>query len=826
MEMRNGFRKNELRATFFSGTPIALVVAVALNSLHARLIAEENLPSDAWRLTAVQVPESQVAPGDLPIADIAKDVAEAPPREADLDSLLDMAEKDPSQLDSVQMQSASNSAATPSNSNIAETDFDPNQSASAAASASTGGLLSNAPSVITRRTSAVNQDVRIRGYSGSQIVGVANGMNQIKSRLDIDSLFSQLDPSLIDGIAVIAGPYSVQYGPGFAFFDATLIQPGRSSVPIFQSKSILGYNQNGQQFSTRETLTYATQRGGVIASIGQRAGNDYRAGSDFGSLRIPASYDVYDVFTSVSRDIGSHHRIDAWYVHQGMQNVELPGVVYDINDQNSDQINFRWTVKDDFGKDAWQNQFWWNQSTYNGDSSRSAKRSTFFDRLIGDAYPDLVTGNLVGRGLSDNWGARSQLFVGDRDESHGGIGLDWRRVRQLYQENSFLADGSPFFNNDTFGLPDSSIDDAGIFAHAESVVTDRLSIGAGQRLDWIRYSVDENDPVAAGPQSTPSGDFYPGLSEPSRTLSTTYLTSNYRLSETTRLNLGAAYAMRHANLSEAYSDQPYTPLVRFGNSFAFGDSNLAPEKNLQFDLGLIRKDDKSTYGFRLFHSSIRDYIGLASTNYTTFPEIGVNPPGSLNRGISAMADPLIPNPDITSDTAQISYAYRNIDRVTLYGADLLAERQFLPWFEVASSTSFTEGINHEPVLVDINSGLTTRLSSREGLSGIYPLNSGLTFRFFQPERRRWTFEWQSRFVRHQEYLATTLGEVGTPGFAVHNLHGTYQWTPNLKLRSSILNLFDRNYFEHNSLAIINREGNVTFVREPGFSFFSSLEYLF
>jgi iron complex outermembrane recepter protein len=315
-------------------------VGASLNSLPDNGVQAVEQDHSA---TASDLPSSEPSP---------------PSPEADLDALLDMAEKDPAQLQSVQVQSSNSSAI--SQSNIAETDFDPSQSTSAASSASTGELLSRAPSVITRRTSAVNQDVRIRGFSGSQIVGVASGMNQAKARLDIDSLFSQIDPTLIDNIAVIAGPYSVEYGPGFAFFDARLIEPERSSVPVFKSRSLLGYNINGQQFSTRETMMFSNQNGGIIASIGQRAGNDYRAGSDFGSLRIPASYDVYDVFTSVSRDIGDHSRFDAWYLHQGMQNVELPGVVYDINDQNSDQLNLRWTLKDDSKNDFWRNQLWWN----------------------------------------------------------------------------------------------------------------------------------------------------------------------------------------------------------------------------------------------------------------------------------------------------------------------------------------------------------------------------------------------------------------------------------------------------------------------------------
>jgi iron complex outermembrane recepter protein len=446
--------------------------------------------------------------------------------------------------------------------------------------------------------------------------------------------------------------------------------------------------------------------------------------------------------------------------------------------------------------------------------------------MIGDYYPEAVGGFLFGRGLADNWGARSQLVFKNDDIASGGIGVDWRRLRQFYRETTTNGDGSPGIGGDTFGIPDSSVDDAGIFAHGETLVTERWTIGLGQRLDWVKYQLDETDIVSDGPQFSPDGTYYSGFNEPTRTLSSTYLTNRFQLSESVSVSSGMAYAMRHANLTEAYSDQPYAPLVRFGNSFALGDSNLSPEKNLQFDLGITKKDETSQFGLRLFHSTIRDYIGLAVTNYASFPPIGSVPPGTLGRGSLLITDPASVNPDVTVDTGQFSYIYRNIDRVSLYGFDIFGERQLLPWLEVVGTTNFTEGINHEPVFIDAVPRTTTRLSDREGLPGIYPLNAGLSLRLFQPEQRRWTIEWQSRFVRHQEYLASSLFEIGTPGFAVHNVHGSYQWTPNLKLRSSILNVFDRNYFEHNSLAIIDRTGNVTFVREPGFSWFSSLEYVF
>ena len=162
--------------------------------------------------------------------------------DVDLDALLDLADKAPEQLQSVGIKESASRTRDP------ESVFAPTESQKSVSN-SVGGLLSQSMGVVSRSTSAINNDARIRGFMGSQIVGVANGMNQVKSRPDIDSLFSQIDPNLIDSVHVITGPYSVEFGPGFSFFDAKLISPGRADQLTFNSTTIFGFNSNGGQLN-------------------------------------------------------------------------------------------------------------------------------------------------------------------------------------------------------------------------------------------------------------------------------------------------------------------------------------------------------------------------------------------------------------------------------------------------------------------------------------------------------------------------------------------------------------------------------------------------
>lgn len=770
-----------------------------------------NEPVTAAGTADQSAPDAPAAPTEAPNPPVQEDVS--------LDALLDLADQAPEQLKAIGVKDSPNDLML-----SPEMVFNPDTDATSPAN-STGGLLSFAPGVIIRSTSALNHDARIRGYSGSQLVGIANGMNQVKTRLDIDSLFSQVDPQLVESIAVIPGPYSVEYGPGFAFFDAQLIAPQRADEPTFSSHSTFGFNTNGRQLMWRETAGFADRHSGAIVSFGQRMGNDYQPGAHSTDFRVPASYHVQDVYTAISNDVGEFGRFDASYLHQSLQDTELPGVAYDINQQNADQFNLRFTQRDQFtNAERLQLQFWWNQAAYNGDASRPSKQITFVERLLGEPFPDMAGGGtLTGHGMSDNWGTRAIASWGDNETWQVRTGADWRRIRQFYRERDFQASGAPEFDDDVFGIPDSAADDFGLFVNGNLVVNERWSVAAGQRLDWVWYDVDSSDSVVTTVQGTPNGEYYPGLGTSTRVLSLTYLTGSFRATENLTLTAGAAYAMRPPNLTELYSDQPFAPLVRFGNSYAFGDSELDSEQNLQFDLGATSKHDQTTVGARAFYSTIHDYIGLAPTSFGSFPDIGTVPPGQLGRGQPFLFDPAFPTQDIYADSSSMGYIYRNIDRATLYGFDLLGERQVAPWLELAGTLTYTEGINHDPKYVDVYTGEVQQVSSREGLPGIYPISALTTFRLVEPETRKWTLEWQSRFVGKQGHLATSLSEIGTPGFGVHNINASYRWSDRISLRSSLLNVFNRNYYEHNSLAIVDRNGNIGFVKNPGISWFFSLD---
>ena len=99
-------------------------------------------------------------------------------------------------------------------------------------------------------------------------------------------------------------------------------------------------------------------------------------------------------------------------------------------------------------------------------------------------------------------------------------------------------------------------------------------------------------------------------------------------------------------------------------------------------------------------------------------------------------------------------------------------------------------------------------------------------RVFEPASRRWLVEFSARLVAAQDYVATSIDEISTPGYVTFALRGHYRVNDHLRLSVSLENLLNRSYIEPGSLAIVNAQGVPAFVREPGFTALLGMEARF
>jgi iron complex outermembrane recepter protein len=688
---------------------------------------------------------------------------------------------------------------------------------------STADLLKEAPSVSARRVSAITFDPNVRGYNSSQLNATANGMNQLKARLDIDTLFSQIDPGVVQNITVIDGPYTSLYGPGFAFMVADLLPAPRFETPQTHLSTNFVYGSNAQALYTRDNAITGGTDWGACISYGLRDGNDYRTGGP-NSYLIPSRYQKWDTFVAASFDVSPLARIEFNCLRTEMNGVELPGVVYDIQNSTNDQFNLSYIIQEDRqGPKQFVLQSWYTQTFYHGDASSPSKQASFYRAYLFEPYlstdPANTPVNTEGKGDLESLGVRALRTFGQADSPQWTVGADYRRYRQHYLEQSRTANGDLAWGL-LYGVPQSQMDDGGVLTDLMLPVSDTLSVNIGGRLDLCKATLDATDPIAAQ-----VGDYTPRYDEPSCTLGMAYITTKQKLTETTTLKGGIAFAMRPPELTELYNFEAFVPMYRFGNSYVDGLSTLRPEKDLQFDLGLTHETKKVSYGVRAFGAIIRDYI-LPSPSFidpAPRPQDATHVLGRNFAYFPADQRSDIGTPSENADTCQADYVYVNIAEASLLGGDLFGEYLVREGFSVFGNMSYVYGVNNSPVSVISTppyfspDNQLVPINGTDGLPGIYPLYGNVGIRFFEPAENRWCMEFCCRMVRAQDHPAVTLSEVPAPGYTTFAARGYYRLRKNVRVSLDIENLFNRAFTEPGSLAIIGPNGLPTFVEEPGIS---------
>lgn len=692
-------------------------------------------------------------------------------------------------------------------------------SANTAGAQTTGDILKNVSSVSTKRTSAINIDPRIRGFMSSQVGASANGITQMKTRVDIDSLFSNIDIGIVKNIQVVDGPYDSRFGPGFAFLIADLFPAERYLCgPEMHGSSVIDVGTNGRGIYARQNLKGGNDLWGFYSSYGNRTGTGYSPGDKTSEFQVPADYHVWDGYFALGVDLSAKSRLEFNYIRSERNTVELPGVIYDIVQQKDEQFNVRFVMQDE--KDGPENavvQYWSSFTPYSGNSLRTSKHQTFYDSFITANYFGL-TGNLAPLNISNTFGVgylqteglRAAGTLGEKDSAQLTFGGDWRRYVQSYQETHVDGTGAAvtdvFGRVPPFGIPRSTMEDAGLFTHIEIPSCDDWTTWKfGGRLDFTNAFVNatSGDPVTA---NNPTAFGLEG--KPNNHLYMIYADNKTRLTDSNLyLTTGAAYAMRQANLAELYTDNAFVPLVQKGNSAALGNSTLKPEGNFQLDIGVVGnwgdeqewgKSGRVAAGVRGFHSTISNYILYKPYDFTT-----------AQTGITGKQ---------TDAFASRSYQYTNLDRALLYGADAFATYKVSNWISLNGKLAWVEGINEAPNW----SLVTANPKSSEPLPNIYPINGTISILIAEPEKQKYGFEFITRVVAEQSSVANSLFELQTPGYTVCDArvfwlikeaqdgHGA-----SIRMTGALENMFDRTYYDHGSLVVVDTAGAPSFVKAPG-----------
>jgi iron complex outermembrane receptor protein len=663
----------------------------------------------------------------------------------------------------------------------------------------------NIQTVGTQRRSQSTFDPRIRGYHYQQIYTQAEGEYYLPARLDLDSMLNKIDPSLVESVTVIPGPYGLTRGPGFAFIDVDLIDtPRYCDCPQMHGRIGLDGKSNGGQHAERIMVMGGGSDYGFLMHYGNRMGSDYRAGN---GLQIPSSYQSQNVVMQFGFDVSPYTKIEMRYNHFNMGPTEYYLQFFDIRNLRTNSGNVIMTTEDPCNGSVWVNQFWSNATDFQGDNAGAGKtdvRNRILGALGAETGVDFSGQTFFADVAGDvgSHGVRSMKTYGDSTAEQIKIGADFRYIAQSTEERfdiedvpgDVLTDDQQMFAT---GMPRSVMSDPGIFTEISLPWSSYFRTTGGLRVDW------SSTHRAAGYVPRNAGVTGDTGNERNDLLGAGYLAADLDLTCEWSARLSAGYAERSPNLVDRYGDGVFISMMQNGFNRVIGQSTVDKERACQVDASLRGDYDYCRIRASAFYSWIYDY--------NTYFSIGLddNPPTG----------------------AALLFA-TNTPLATLQGWELYGDYDLNEQWSVFGTLQYVQGD-------DVTIGLP--------LPGIYPMESRLGLRVTDEcGGEFWGLEWGWRLVDAQNRAGflrdadqdVIIGgavrvESPTPGFATSYLKGYYNYTENLHFIAGIDNLFDRDYYEHLDLRLgpsangPNPPGDQfgpLFTFAPGFNAYGGVEY--
>ena len=629
-----------------------------------------------------------------------------------------------------------------------------------------GGLLQQSPQIQTvsvKRRSAIALDPYIRGYSVNQIYTEAEGA-WIPVRQDLDSILGKIDPSLIQDLVVIPGPYGLRYGPGLVFINTSYLDTPRYENGYEAHNRIgLTYRANGDQWFGRDTIYGGNSDYGYIVNYGNRTGIDYQAGN---GQPIPASYHAQTFFGQFGFDLTEDSKIDFRYQRLDQTETEYAAQFFDVNFLVTDSFTVSYVSEDPCDCSRWELESWYNRTRFAGDTELGAKRRPDFPVLqrvevaLQASNPAITSFQGDTNGDLTSTGARLVKSYGVEGEPQLSLGSDIRYLEQHLAEEFSLPPEPDIETN----MPRAEMVDPGLFVETTLPWQPYWDTKIGGRVDWVHTdaNTDIGYPEGVRPLSSlPPTDTF----DQNDVLYHFYATNDVELTEVWTARFGFGHAQRAPALPERYADGIFLGIIQSGFSRVIGDPELDKERSWQVDLGFEANADYVRFRGTAYHAWIHDYI--------TYSANIVNDPSGARLLLAT-----------------------NTDLATLTGFELSTDVDLTSMITGFATLRYVDGRDRE---ID------------QPLPQIAPMESRLGIRLRDPyQDNLWGIEFGSRIVDNQDRLASLrrVGvpgverlEVETPGFTTFYLRAFANVTENFSLVGGVENMFDRTYLEHLDLRL-------------------------
>ena len=378
--------------------------------------------------------------------------------------------------------------------------------------------------------------------------------------------------------------------------------------------------------------------------------------------------------------------------------------------------------------------------------------------------------------FATTYGGKMEVSISPNDKSMLFTGIDadftareGNRIRLIKQMNGMVLP-NPMRKVDKV-WQDSQVNILGVFAEYKYLFNNKTSLTTGLRTDFVAaLSKDPAQEII---------DLYGNV----KTKNETNLSGNVSVKhkfKNAQIQLAFGRGTRTASMIERYINHfsigidPYEYI---------GNPNLKPEINNQIEFSFQKKFTQIEIGGSLFYSHIQDYI-------TAF----------VNTSIPRVYMPMM-QPHFTKQ-------FINIDKAVQSG------------FEFYFNYHATQNLSFN---TDVAYTYAQNKDFNEPLPQIQPMTANVNTIY---EKDNYWFKLNSHFVARQDRVAPSFMEKESPSYATFDFSAGIKPIKNLSLGASVLNIFDKAYYDHLNFGYKNSDILSGKIYEPGRNFTFYAKYRF
>ena len=319
---------------------------------------------------------------------------------------------------------------------------------------------------------------------------------------------------------------------------------------------------------------------------------------------------------------------------------------------------------------------------------------------------------------------------------------------------------------------DATLNNVGVFAEGNFKISENASVTTGIRADFIASSLDD-----------PASDFEAFYGGSIDDVTETNISANasikyHKNGFQTQLAIGRG--IRTASMIERYINHfnvgvdPYEYV---------GNPNLKPEINNQIEISFVKNFETIEVGASVFHSFLEDYI-------------------------SAIVNTSIPRKFMPTTPPVYAKQFINLDKASQTGVEFSFNVKASDNLTFTSDLSYTKAENKD---------------FDEPLAHIPPFMANLGAKY---DAENYWFALSSRLVARQDRISTSFMEEETPGFGTLDFRAGFNPFEGVSIGVAVLNIFDKNYYEHLNFSYQNSNTLSGKIYEPGRNFTTYLKYQF